>query len=190
MAIAARRPVGDPGVWVFVLADLAVFSAFFATFAWYRGRAPELFRDSQAALNQTFGLVNTLLLLAGSLAMVFSVHLARAGRTPAARLLVAAAIATGGGFGVSKILEYREKIAAGYTLISNDFFMFYYMLTGIHLAHVGVGVGVLAFLLGTGPRATQAYDARQLAYLESGGVVWHLVDLLWIVLFPMLYLLR
>lgn len=185
-----KRVPGEQGVWVFVLADLLVFSVFFATFAWHRGRDLEVFRRSQESLNQTFGLVNTLLLLTGSLAVVLALYRARNGKPEATRTLLLTAIGTGLGFVLSKFFEYREKIVAGYTLLTNDFFMFYYMLTGIHLLHVAIGIGVLAFLLVNLPRAPRLFAPRDLSHLESGGAVWHLVDVLWIVLFPLLYLVK
>jgi nitric oxide reductase NorE protein len=85
-----------------------------------------------------------------------------------------------------KVIEYGAKFRAGITLTSNDFFMFYFMLTGIHLLHVLIGMGVLTFLM----RHTAAgvLDERRIQHLESGASFWHLVDLLWIVLFALLYL--
>ena len=91
-------------------------------------------------------------------------------------------------FGVVKVLEYGEKIRIGITLTTNDFYMYYYMFTGIHFLHALIGSGVLAYLA----RISWAgdCDAKTLRNLESGGSFWHLVDLLWIVLFALFYLVK
>src|ERR1700675_859107 len=94
----------------------------------------------------------------------------------------------GGGFFVSKVFEWAGKIAAGITLNSNEFYSFYYMFTGIHLVHVLLGMGVLMYLLVRSKRPDPG--ASYAALMEGGGAFWHLVDLLWVVLFPLLYLLR
>jgi len=86
-----------------------------------------------------------------------------------------------------KFFEYSEKIAAGFTLTTNDFFMYYFMLTGLHLMHVLLGLGVLCYLWFSLRAAPSADSMRT---LESGASFWHMVDILWIVLFALLYLLR
>jgi nitric oxide reductase NorE protein len=92
------------------------------------------------------------------------------------------------GFVVVKFFEYREKIIAGFTITTNDFYMYYFMLTGIHLVHVVIGMGVLAFLIMTS-RNPNLEDSH-VNVLESGASFWHMVDILWIVLFALFYLLR
>ena len=89
---------------------------------------------------------------------------------------------------VVKSFEYREKISAGYFITSNDFYMYYYMLTGIHLMHVVIGLGVLTFLWHTA--RTDSLDEKCITTLESGASYWHLVDIVWIILFALLYLMR
>jgi nitric oxide reductase NorE protein len=88
-------------------------------------------------------------------------------------------------FGCSKAFEYTAKLRAGLTMLSNDFYMYYYALTGIHLLHVVAGMGVLAVLW------HKARDSSiGLSMLECGVSYWHMVDVLWILLFPLLYLVR
>jgi nitric oxide reductase NorE protein len=106
--------------------------------------------------------------------------------TRAGKLLIAA-IACGLGFGSSKALEYSAKFKAGINLNTNEFFTFYFMLTGIHMVHVIIATSVL-FYLWTQTRA-RVHDAKYLSAMEAGGVFWHLVDLLWVILFALLYLL-
>ncbi len=87
-----------------------------------------------------------------------------------------------------KAVEYTAKIKAGYTMLSNDFFMFYWCLTGIHLLHVFVGSTIL--LVCWNNARDGRYGPANMKGLETGASYWHMVDLLWIFLFPLLYLLR
>lgn len=179
---------GEPGIWVFILGDMVIFGLFFLTFAVYRQDDPALYGQSHSLLNQTYGLVNTLILLTSSWLVAMAVHLAREGiRRPVVPML-SLALLCGVAFCGVKVLEYGEKISAGIVLTTNDFFMFYYMFTGIHLVHVLIGMVVLIFMVTVSRRPEMG--EREIAALEGGGVFWHLVDLLWIVLFCLFYLVR
>lgn len=182
------RLPGEAGVWVLIVGDMAVFGIFFAVFSYYRGLDPATFAAAQAQLNQTYGVVNTLLLLASSWLVAIAVQTARAGEGSVAPRCFALAGLCGLGFGGIKIIEYSEKIAAGITLTTNDFFMYYYMFTGIHFFHLLVGLVVLLFLWRRARAGIRT--PGDLVFLESGASYWHMVDLLWIVLFSLLYLLR
>lgn len=87
-----------------------------------------------------------------------------------------------------KFFEYGEKIRAGIGLTTNDFYMYYYMFTGIHLLHVVIGMAVLGFLWHVSRKG--ASDGENMVMLETGASFWHLVDVLWIVLFALLYLMK
>lgn len=178
---------GESGVWVFILGDMLMFAAFFIVFMFYRGEDVALYAKSQLTLNQHLGAVNTFLMLSSSWCVAVAVETARGGRPRGAQGWLLSAMACAVGFVVVKFFEYSEKIAAGFTLTSNDFFMYYYMLTGLHLMHVLLGLGVLSYLWLT-LRAPAA--ASTLRTLESGASFWHMVDILWIVLFALLYLVR
>jgi nitric oxide reductase NorE protein len=89
---------------------------------------------------------------------------------------------------VSKAIEYTEKLNAGISLLSNDFFMYYFTLTGIHLFHVVAGNVVLLVLWFKA--RSQSFDPARPVVLECGAIYWHFVDLIWIILFPLLYLVR
>jgi nitric oxide reductase NorE protein len=167
---------------------MCAFSAFFAVYLVHRAQDVALFSISQAALERRFGLLDTALLLTSSLFVARAVIAARAGgRRHSARLLILA-LACGGGFVVSKAFEWGGKIAAGITLNTNEFYGFYYMFTGIHLLHVLVGMGVLTYLLARSRRADPG--PNHVAVMEGGGAFWHMVDLIWVVLFALFYLLR
>lgn len=174
---------GEPGLWLFLFADMLLFAALFGIVVYLRDDQPEIFSESQATLSQTLGLVNTLLLLTGSLFVAMAVHGTRTGAGRPDRLLLGA-IACGAGFLGVKAVEWGSSIADGHTVSTNDFFQAYYMLTGIHLAHVTIGLGVLVAMW----REVRRPQAR-LGMLEGGGCYWHLVDLLWVVLFPLIYLM-
>ncbi len=178
---------GEVGIWVFVLGDMFVFGLFFSVFVYYRGLDLEVFRASQASLNQNYGALNTLLLLFSSWFVVLAVIDVReqAGRY-AARLL-GLGMLCGVGFSVVKFVEYGEKLRAGIGIMTNDFYMYYYIYTGLHFVHVIIGLGVLIYLWSM--LRTGITSAGELRIFESGAIYWHMVDLLWIVLFPLLYLL-
>ena len=87
-----------------------------------------------------------------------------------------------------KYFEYGAKLRAGYTITTNDFYMYYYLLTGLHLIHVAIGMGVLSFVWTTARAGV--FDERTVNVLESGATFWPMVDVLWIVVFALLYLMR
>ena len=179
---------GEPGVWMFIIGDVLVFSLLFSVFVYDRSQEVALFVEQQQLLNQTLGLLNTVLLLTSSWLVALAVHGARAGQLSRARSCFVSAILCGIGFVVVKYFEWGEKIAAGLTLETNNFFMYYYLMTGIHLLHMVIGIGVLVFLWQSVRDA--AFDAQGVGVLESGACFWHLVDILWIALFALLYLMR
>jgi nitric oxide reductase NorE protein len=158
------------------------------TYLYYRADDPGLFRQSQAELEQTYGAVNTIVLLVSSLLVVWAV---RTVRTPARRItpwLIAGAIGCGLTFSTLKVLEYHDKVSAGITPSTNDFFMYYFVYTALHWTHLIVGMIVLSYLLVLSRRRT--LTSRQFGWFEGGACFWHMVDLLWIVLFPLLYLAK
>ena len=183
-----RRMPGEEGIWVFVALDLLTFSIFFLTFLYYRGQNVVLFAASQAHLNQALGLVNTLLMLSSSWFVATALQAARRGAGRVTPVCFMLAFLCGAGFGVVKFLEYGAKVRAGITPNTNDFYMYYYMFTGIHFMHVLIGMGVLAGLARYSWAGVS--DERKIRNLESGASFWHVVDLLWIVLFALLYLVK
>ncbi|WP_231748862.1 cytochrome c oxidase subunit 3 [Mycobacterium sp. M26] len=165
---------------------MLVFGVFFATFMVERAKAPAVFDAARKTLHLNIGLVNTLVLLTSSLLVVAAVGGIRTGaRTIAARALWGA-IGCGVLFVALKVTEYVLLAGAGHSPGDNNFYLYYFILTGLHLLHVLIGIVVLVLLL-TQTRRTEL-SATRLAVIEGGGCFWHLVDLLWIVLFPLLYL--
>lgn len=188
-AVAGRRkPAGDEGVWFFITADISMFAVLFVAFMAARMHAPVLFEQSRQHLDPAIGTVNTLILLTSSWLVALAVHAARAGHRAAVSRYLLWGMAVGAAFAVSKVFEYADKIGSGITLISNEFFMYYYALTGLHFLHFVVGMAVLAVCWFKCRH--EPIDARYVVWIESSGCYWHMVDLLWIMLFPLLYLMR
>ncbi len=179
---------GEAGVWVFILGDMVVFALFFAVFAYYRSLDIQLYTESQTTLNQNYGVINTLLLLTSSWFVVLAVQGVRKNKNTMARLFFGSGFLCGTGFALVKILEYREKIQHGITMMTNDFYMYYYIFTGIHCLHVIIGLSVLMFLLLKTKQ--HSFTTKDIQIFESGAAYWHMVDVLWIVLFPLLYLVK
>lgn len=178
---------GEEGVWLLISGDLILFSLLFVTFLWMRGEQIEVFIAGHACVNQTWGLVNTLLMLSSSWFVATAIKAARRELTAITVRCFSAALACGAGFIAVKIFEYGEKLHAGFTLTTNDFFMLYFIYTGLHLLHVVIGMGVLTVLV-LYSRSGRFAEGHKMRNLESGASFWHLVDLLWIVLFALLYL--
>jgi len=183
-----RRLPGVEGVWVFVMADMTVFAVMFGSFMLGRHHNPALFEASRHALNPNFGGVNTLILLTSSWFAALALDAVRKSRFGLAQHFIGAAFLCGVAFAVSKAIEYTEKLNDGISLLTNDFFMYYFTLTGIHLFHVIAGSIVLLVLWFKA--RSRSFDPQRPVVLECGAIYWHMVDLLWIILFPLLYLVR
>lgn len=169
-----------------MLGDMAVFALFFVTFMVERSKAPAEFDVVRRTLHTGIGLTNTFVLMASSLAIVIAVGAARAGMQQAARSAVSAATGCGLLFVVLKCYEYYSLLETGHGGSAGDFYLYYFILTGVHLFHVFLGLAVLAALRAQARR--DALTHEQMALFESGACFWHLVDMLWIMLFPLLYL--
>ncbi|OBK70260.1 cytochrome c oxidase subunit 3 family protein [Mycobacterium sp. 1274761.0] len=185
-SIRAAHLPGDIAMWVMVLGDFVFFGAYFVIFMVHRSMAPELYLQSQQHLNLTIGMVNTLVLLTSSWFIARSVQTARSGDQQGALRLTYLGGACGVAFIVIKAFEWSSKIAQGHTMPSNEFFLFYYMLTGVHLFHVGLGLLILGIVV----RELRNPRKRRASMVESGATYWHMVDLLWIVIFGLLYVMR
>jgi nitric oxide reductase NorE protein len=177
-----------PSILTFVIADMVIFGVFFGLFMVGRLQNLELFERSAALLDPRLGLLNTLILLTSGWQVVLAVHAARDADRRAVRRHLALATLVGAGFAVTKLAEYHDKISHGINLLTNDFFTFYFVLTGVHFLHYIVGMGVLIYLWARA--GAEDVGGPLKGWIVSGGLYWHMVDLLWIVLFPMLYLQR
>lgn len=179
---------GDLAIWVFILAELLVFGVFFAAYAFARANNIELFDAEQAALNRNAGAINTLLLLTSSYFVVRAVQCAEAGAGRLSARWLLGAMACGGGFVVIKLWEYTAQFSAGVSLSSSTFHMFYISLTFFHFMHVLLGMVILGALWNNARQ--ERYDANNMNGIESGAAYWHMVDLVWLILFPLVYVMR
>ena len=186
--IPAPRLRGDLGVWLVILLELLTFAILFVSFAFARTRELELFNASQATLNLQAGALNTVLLITGSWCVASAVRAVGRDALAAGARWLLASLVCGAGFMVLKLAEYAQKLDAGVDLSSNTFYMFYFFLTGFHFLHVLVGMLVIVYLWFKTRRGI--YGSHNLHALETGAAFWHMVDLLWIVLFPLVYVMR
>ncbi|WP_101068467.1 cytochrome c oxidase subunit 3 [Roseovarius salinarum] len=171
---------GDLMIWVLIVSELLVFGAGLAAFLAVRITDPAGFAAAQDALYRTGAGVNTMVLVTSGALAAWALRLCEAGRRMRARAALAAAAALGVVFMVVKVREYAGKAAEGIAWDTHPFFTFYYLLTGFHAAHVVAGVIVLLLVAWK--------DA--VPNIEAGTAFWHMVDLVWVLLFPVIYLLR
>jgi len=179
------RLAGDLAVWLIILAELLAFGILFLSYAFARTLDVALFNASQRTLDLNSGAINTALLITGSWCVVRAVK--QDASIAGARWLLAA-LACGGGFVVMKLVEFSAKAQAGIDLSTNTFYMFYFLLTGFHFFHV-LAAMVFLTILWLKTRAG-SYGKHNHHALETGAAFWHMVDLLWIVLFPLMYVMR
>lgn len=181
-------PPGDLAIWVFILAELSAFLALFAAYAVTRLKHLELFNEMQQTLDSTAGMINTLLLITGSWAVARAVAAIKSNHASASANWLMLAIGSGVGFLIVKYFEYGVKFAAGITLETNLFYTFYISLTMFHALHVVLGLVILLIVWNKARRG--GYSARDHRGMETGASYWHMVDLVWIVLFPLVYVMR
>jgi nitric oxide reductase NorE protein len=179
---------GEPGTWVFILGDMTVFALLFGVFVYYRGKQPHIFEVSQKDLHRYFGAINTLLLLTSSLMVITAVRAIRANMRRLAPILIGIALVCGALFLMNKGLEWGSLLSAGHKPATNNYFMYFFVLTGIHAFHLIIGMAVLVTLFVLSRRET--LTKGQYAFVEGGACFWHMVDLLWVVLFALLYLMH
>jgi nitric oxide reductase NorE protein len=181
----AREP-GSEGLWIFVFIDMMIFLLIFLTFMGDRlGKVP-VYAASQRHLHEIFGLTNTLILLTSSWMMAEGVGAARRGAAVRVSRYLGLATALGLVFIANKIVEYTLAVRAGFTPATNPFFSYYYFITFVHLMHVIAGVGFIAYFRTLA--ATSTGTSKYQTQLENVGLFWHFVDVIWVFIFPLLYL--
>jgi nitric oxide reductase NorE protein len=178
---------GEPGLWLLLCGDMLMFGVFFSAITLLCTQHPEVFDPSQKSLHLGWGVVNTIILLTSSLFVVIGMRLARERHRLAPRFFLAA-IPCGLMFAGVKAIEYTSLLGNDHGPAANDFYMYYFIFTGIHLLHVIVGMCVLAVATRVS-RPTTTVSFR-MPLLEGIASFWHLVDMLWIMLFATLYMVR
>ncbi len=178
---ATGIPTGKVAIWWFLASEVAIFGGLIVTFVLYRFAHPEWSESAGHTIN-ALGALNTLVLLTSSLTAVLAHAAASEGRGVLASRLLFATVGGGLLFLVVKAVEYSTEISHGFTPVSNLFWSFYFFMTGLHALHVVAGMVAMVVI------ARAAKRGENLQRVEYVGMYWHLVDIVWIFLFPLLYL--
>ena len=186
-SLSLHRLPGDLAMWFFILAELTVFAILFIGFAVSEQLNPEIFTQGKAKLHQTSGLINTLTLITSSYFVALALTKMHQGKgMQATKLLIIAKLVACIYIGV-KIWEYLSLFEQGIGIETNTFFTLYFMITFFHLMHVLLGMVILVFV--AIKAAKNEYNASNISGFESGASYWHMVDMLWIILFPLIYVI-
>lgn len=187
------------GTWLFLVTELMFFGGLFMCYILYRSWYPEIFEHASHHLDIKLGALNTAILLGSSYTVVMSVDAAQQGNNRSLISYLVATIGLGTAFLCVKAFEYWEKYIHGlipgplFTYDGPDaaqqelFFSVYFAMTGVHALHMVIGVGLFIWLVLSAQR--RRYNSEYFTPVECVGLYWHFVDLIWIFLFPLLYLL-
>jgi cytochrome c oxidase subunit 3 len=197
-AIETQRHAERLGMWLFLANEVLLFAGLFCGYTLYRFLYPETFHLASARLDAVLGTVNTVVLISSSLTVALAHHFAHHGKSRLAGVLLFASVLAGFAFLGIKAVEYAHKFEEG--LLpgryyhaedlaapgASMFFTVYFLTTGLHALHVIIGMGVLSWI---GVRAwRREFHEQHDMPVELAGLYWHLVDLVWIFLYPLLYL--
>jgi heme/copper-type cytochrome/quinol oxidase subunit 3 len=170
-------------LWWLLASEVVIFGGLLASYIMHRIGHPE-WAHQAVHTNVYAGGINTVILLSSSLTAVLAHRQAELKNGPAAAKLLIATIIGGGGFLCVKSVEWSNEILHGYTISANPFWAFYYTAAGIHACHVIAGMILMVWV------ALSAFKNEQLHRVELVGIYWHFVDLVWIFLFPLLYIAK
>jgi cytochrome c oxidase subunit 3 len=185
-------------MWLFLLTEILLFGGLFCAYAVYRSWNPDMFYNAHKFLNVYLGTANTFILISSSLTIALAIHYIRLGRRRAAIIGLVLTIVFAIGFLIIKYFEYSHKFHLGqlpgkyYTFTGVEgtnphiFFSIYFMMTGLHGLHVMAGIGIITWVLVKTVKGR--FSPEYYTPMELTGLYWHLVDIIWIFLFPLLYL--
>ena len=198
-SLARQNEAMRLGMWLFLATEILLFAGLFTGYAVYRFEFPLAFAEASRHLNLTAGTVNTVVLITSSFTVALAIHFARTDRKNAAAVCLVLTILMALAFLGIKAIEYtehfHERALPGKFYAFKEvtipgaamFYSLYFLMTGLHGLHVVIGMSVLTWILW---RTMQGrYSSRYYTGLELGGLYWHLVDLIWIFLYPLLYLI-
>ncbi|MGH9338264.1 MAG: cytochrome c oxidase subunit 3 family protein [Acidobacteriota bacterium] len=200
-----QRDAATLGMWGFLATEIMMFGGLFLGYTIYRARFPVGFAEGSHHLDVLVGTINTAILICSSLTMALAVHAAQTGRRSdrpprALPLFLLLTILLGGAFLGIKAYEYnhhyRMQLLPGFNFVLESphartielFYCFYFFMTGLHALHMIVGIGMLATLILMARR--NRFSGEYFSPVENVGLYWHFVDIVWIFLFPLLYLIR
>jgi len=188
------------GMWVFLVTEVLFFGGLFMVYTVYRNWYPQEFAAASHTLDIRLGTINTAVLITSSLTMALAVHAAQLGQRKLIMLFLVATMALGAVFLGIKGVEYYSKFVEHdipgpgfhfeqpqYATHAQLFFSLYFLMTGLHALHMLIGFGIMLFMLGWTWKGTITADYY--SPIEIAGLYWHFVDIVWIFLFPLLYLL-
>jgi cytochrome c oxidase subunit 3 len=197
--IEQQREASSLGMWAFLVTEVMFFGGVFAAYAVYRMMYPAGFGEASNKLNVLLGATNTAVLICSSLTMALAVRGAQMNRRNQIVRYLALTILLGASFLVIKAFEYSHKFhehlvpGSSFTFeglhasAAEIFFSFYFVMTGLHALHMVIGIGLMIVLLWMARRGR--FDGERYSTIEIAGLYWHFVDLVWIYLFPLLYLI-
>lgn len=186
------------GIWLFLCTEIVMFGGLFVGYIIFHGLYPEMFAEGASHLDWRLGAINTIVLLASSFTMASGIHFAQTNQRKKSMIALGITVLCGLIFMVIKYFEYHHKIELG--LVPGKFFSFegaehanlalyfsfYFLMTGLHGSHVLVGLGLIIWVMIRTKKGE--FDSEFYTPVEGVGLFWHLVDLIWIYLFPLLYL--
>jgi len=177
-------PPGGILIWILIMVELLTFGIALIVLTVYSRENPEAYHQARLQLNTLYGATNTVFLLTSGYFMAVAVQKVKQKAFDKAARNTLFAILGGLLFIALKTVEYYEKIEHGLVMGKNTFFTFYWLLTGFHVIHVLIGLGILAFLYRSMKKASS-----DILDVEAGASFWHMCDLIWLLLFPVLYLI-
>ena len=178
------------GIWLFLASEVMLFGALFSSYVLLRtGAAPGTWHYGREFLNVPLATLNTVILIASSVTMVMAWASLKLNDFKKYRMYMGFTFLAGLGFLIVKAFEYGAKFQHGYLPSSNTFLAIYFTLTGLHVLHVIGGMVVNGYFWGPGAKMWKTQPERFTNRIEVAGLYWHFVDLVWIFLFPTLYLL-
>ena len=187
------------GMWIFLLTEILIFGGLFCAYAIFRAWYPDMFINAHKVLNVTMGGINTVVLITSSVTMALAIRSMQMDKKKETMINLLITLLLAGVFLVIKYFEYEHKIHLGqlpgkfYTFTGIEganphiFFSIYFMMTGLHGIHVIGGMAVIAWIMIRTRRGD--FSSEYYTPIEMTGLYWHLVDLIWIFLFPLLYLI-
>jgi cytochrome c oxidase subunit III len=198
--LAQQAEAATLGMWVFLVTEVLFFGGLFLVYTVYRSWYPEAFAAASHELDVTLGTINTAVLITSSLTMALAVHAAQLGQRKLVMLFLAATMVLGAIFLGIKAVEYYHKFVEHhipgpafefhekqYVRHAQIFFSLYFVMTGLHALHMVIGFGIMTWMLWWTWRGV--ITAEYSSPIEISGLYWHFVDIVWIFLFPLLYLL-
>ena len=198
-SLAQQSEATTLGMWVFLVTEVLFFGGLFATYMIYRSWYPAAFAAASHELDVTLGTVNTVVLITSSLTMALAVHAAQLGQRKLLMTFLILTMILGTVFLGIKSVEYYHKFAEHHVpgadfqfekehiLHAQIFFSLYFVMTGLHAVHMIIGIGIMLVMLYWSWNGT--ITPEYFSPIEISGLYWHFVDIVWIFLFPLLYLI-